>query len=277
MRKLLSANFARMWKSRDFWCILAAVFVICLASTLLVSNTVQELLEIGYEVIPDQYFFLFAPYLGVFLAAFVSLFLGTEYSDGAIRNKLIVGHRRVEIYLANFLTCFAAGCLFLAVWWIASVPFLFLAGPLEMGISGFALYALVAVGSTASFAALYTLLGSLSSNKALTVIFTLAAWVGLILTGSGLIDRLNEPEFDGGMAYITGAFVEIPQAPNPHYLTGMVRAVCEYLRDLLPTGQMILMNDASIEHPVRQILLSLVLTVCVTAAGIAAFRRKDIR
>lgn len=277
MRKLLSANFARLWKSKDFWCILAVLFVVCLVGNLSSAHAMRDFLEQGYYEPVDRSFFGFAPNLGVFLAAFVSLFLGTEYSDGTIRNKLVIGHQRKEIYLANFLTCFAAGCLFVAAWLIACTPYLFLVGPLEMGVSGFLLYAMIAVGFTASFTALYTLLGSLSSNKALTVIFSLAVWVGLILAGSGLIDRLEELEFNGGMAYIDGAFVEIPTTPNPLYLTGMVRTVCEYLRDLLPTGQMILMNDASIEHPVRQILLSLVLTICVTITGAAAFRRKDIK
>lgn len=275
MRKLLSANFTRLWKSAAFWCILAALFAVSLVNELNCARVARDQMAQGWSI--DRYFFTFAPYLGAFFAAFISLFLGTEYSDGTIRNKLVVGHRRTEIYLANFLTCFAAGCLLLLVWYVTCIPFLFLVGTLEMGVPGFLLYALIALGFTASFTALYTLLGSLSSNKALTVIFSLVIWIGLIIAGSGLINRLDELEFTGGMAYIDGAFVEISPTPNPLYLTGMARTICEYLRDLLPTGQMILMNDASIEHPVRQVLLSLVLTVCLTIAGTSAFRRKDIK
>ena len=42
---------------------------------------------------------------------FCQPFIGTEYSDGTIRNKIVVGHSRSTIYLANLLTCCFAGLI----------------------------------------------------------------------------------------------------------------------------------------------------------------------
>ena len=54
---------------------------------------------------------LFVLMSGVVLSAFCSLFVGAEYSDGTIRNKIAVGHSRAAVYLANLVTCSAAGVL----------------------------------------------------------------------------------------------------------------------------------------------------------------------
>ncbi|MGY3662454.1 MAG: hypothetical protein ACXAHE_00930 [Roseburia sp. 1XD42-69] len=50
------------------------------------------------------------------------MFLGTDYSDGTIRNKLTVGHTRTNIYLANLIVTFAAGLLIMCVWFIGTYP-----------------------------------------------------------------------------------------------------------------------------------------------------------
>ncbi len=277
MRKLLRANFARLWRSKSFWLILAALFVFYLALSLDKVWQVRSYLAAGYERAIDRNMFSEAPLMGAFQAVFISFFLGTEYSDGTIRNKLVVGHRRGQIFLSNFIVCLAASCVFLAAWWVAMIPYVTALGMPDMGVSGMALYALAALGFSAVFAALYTALASLSSNKAVTVVAALVLWLGLLFIGSALVDRLAEPEMSGGMAYIDGAFVETEPTPNPLYLTGTVRTVCEFFRDLLPTGQAILMNDASLTQPLPCTALSVVLTVFVVIFGAAAFRRKDIK
>ena len=55
---------------------------------------------------------------GIVMAAFCSMFIGTEFSDGTMRNKLIVGHRRREIYFTNFLTCALSGIFLIWCIWL---------------------------------------------------------------------------------------------------------------------------------------------------------------
>lgn len=277
MSKLLSANFSRLRKSKLFWLLLAGAFLFSLATIFNAAGSAETMAANGYIRSLDDYFFDLAPYMGIFYAVFISMFLGTEYSDGTMRNKLAVGHVRGHVFLANYLTSFAA-CLALAAMWIlGSAPGRFLIGPFEMGLRGFATYLLVVVGFTAVYAAIFTFISSLSSSKAATVLLTLAAWLLLIFLASQVNGRLSEPEMSGGMAYIDGAFQMIDPTPNPLYLGGNLRTFFECVLDLLPSGQSILMHDASITHPARQVLFSILVTVLTLAGGMAAFRKKDIK
>jgi len=277
MKKLLSANFSRLIKTKTFYLTLAGVFCVFLAGGLSEVQTFWNSVDRGFVRSPDQYFFHFCPYLSAFQAVFISFFLGTEYSDGTIRNKLVAGHLRNHVYISNFVICFAVSALFLVVSWIAWIPFLLAVGPLEMGLRGFALYALVGLGYTTVYAALYTMIANLSSSKAVTVVGTVILWFGLIFIGNALYNRLGELEFHSGMTIINGEFVEGPTTPNPLYLTGTVRRVCEFLRNLLPSSQATLMYNAEITEPGRCFFFSTVLTAVLTFLGTAAFRRKDIR
>ena len=111
----------------------------------------------------------------------------------------------------------------------------------------------------------------------MTVIYTLAIFLILLLASSAIYDRLCEPETQGGMVYINGEFITIDPTPNPLYLSGAVRRVSKCVLDFLPTGQALLMNEVAIEHPLREMIFSILFTVMVLSAGYAAFRRKDIK
>ena len=51
-----------------------------------------------------------------FFALFTPFFLGIEYSDGTIRNKIAAGNTRTEIYAASLLTMTAALAVMTAAW-----------------------------------------------------------------------------------------------------------------------------------------------------------------
>lgn len=277
MNKLLSAGFARVRKDNWFWLLIPTIFIISLINILSAARSFTAMTANGFVVTLEDYYFTLAPMMGLFFLTFISLFLGTEYSDGAIRNKLVVGHTRLHIYLTNFIICFSTCLIFLALWLTGGIPGFFLIGPMEMGIGGLLTYCVIGIGFSASLASLFTVIGTLSGNKALTVVFSLIIWLVMLFISSALYDRLSIPEMQEGMFYIDGEFVMLDPTPHPLYLSGTVRTVCECLLDFLPTGQCHLMADAAIEHPVRQFIFAVIFTIVTLSVGYAAFLRKDIK
>lgn len=277
MRNLLSANFSRLWKDKIFWLCVIGTLLLAAVTIYNGAETAASMAGRGHQTDLDDYYFELAPYIGAVMAVFISLFLGTEYSDGTIRNKLIVGHTRTNIYLANFLTCLAGSVIITAAWFIGGLPGIWLIGDFAMGLPGVIAYFFVAVGIAAAFSGIFVWVSTLSRNKAITVVVVLVLWVAMVLVGSGLNDRLREPEFNGGMAMINGAFIMMEDTPNPLYLSGGVRVAAEWLYKLLPAGQAIAMTDAEITTPGLNIAASVIVTVAVTAAGILSFRKKDLK
>ena len=278
MRKLITANFHRFSKDRFSWCVVGIVVILSLASVFNSAGSFEAMAARGYAVSLEDCYFNQAPLIGAFLALLISMFLGTEFSEGTIRNKLCIGHKRNEIFLSNFITCAFASIVLTAVWLLICTLLFGLIGPLEVEVSEFVGYIFVAMGFAVSFAALYTVIGSLSSNKAMTIIYTFAVFIILAMAASALDDRLCEPEINEIMTYNNyGAVVMQESAPNPLYLSGMIRTVCEVALELLPTGQALLLSNVAIEDPVRAIAMSAVFTIVTLLVGSMLFRRKDIK
>ena len=278
MRKLIAANFHRFSKDRFSWCVVGIVVILSLASVFNSTGSFEAMAARGYAMSLEDCYFNQAPLIGAFLALLISMVLGTELSEGTIRNKLCIGHKRSEIFLSNFISCAFASIVLTAVWLLSCTLLFGLIGPLEVEVSEFVGYIFVAMGFAVSFAALYTVIGSLSSNKAMTIIYTFAVFIILAMAASALDDRLCEPEINVIMTYNNyGAVVMQESAPNPLYLSGMIRTVCEMVRELLPTGQALLLSNVAIECPVRAIALSAVFTTVTLLVGSVLFRKKDIK
>lgn len=278
MRKLIAANFFRFRKDRFSWCVVGIIVVLSLGNVF--NSAYEAMAASGYVMSLDGYYFGQAPLIGTFLALLISMFLGTEFSEGTIRNKLCIGHKREEIFLSNFISCALATIVLTAVWMLTSALLFGMIGTLEieMEVSEFVGYIFVAMGFAVSFAALYTVIGSLSSNKAMTVIYTFAVFIIFAMAASALDNRLCEPEINEIMTYNNyGAVVMQESAPNPLYLSGMIRTVCEVALELLPTGQALLLSEVAIEYPVRAIALSVAFTIVTLFVGSMLFRRKDIK
>ena len=277
MRKLIAANFFRLRKDRFSWCVVGIIVVLSLGN---VFNSAYEAMAAGgYVMSLDGYYFGQAPLIGAYLALLISMFLGTEFSEGTIRNKLCIGYKRDEIFLSNFISCVLATIVLTAVWMLTSALLFGMIGTLEieMEVSEFIGCIFVAMGFAVSFAALYTVIGSLSSNKPMTIIYTFAVYIIFAMAASALYDRLCEPEMNEGMTLVGTQLVEMEPTPNPLYLSGMIRTVCEVALELLPTGQALLLSDVTIEYPVRAIALSAVFTIVTLLVGSMLFRRKDIK
>ena len=153
MRKLIIANFHRFSKDRFSWCVVGIVVILSLASVFNSAGSFEAMAARGYAVSLEDCYFNQAPLIGAFLALLISMFLGTEFSEGTIRNKLCIGHKRNEIFLSNFISCALATIALTAVWLLTSALLFGLIGSLEMEVSKFIGCIFVSVGFAVSFAA----------------------------------------------------------------------------------------------------------------------------
>ena len=224
----------------------------------------------------DHYYFRLSAYMGLYFAIFAALFLNTEYSEGTIRNKLAVGHVRRDVYLANYFTLLLASLCFAAAWLAGGCVGIPCLGTWRMGPAGLAIYVLVAAGFTASYCAIYTCAGMLLDRRSAQVSILVISLV-LLLAASSVDNALSEPEFSSGIVMTMDGMQMADPEPNPRYVTGAMRTVLEVVMDTLPSGQSALMTMTKIATPVRMLVCDVLVSVCATGAGLALFRRKDLK
>ena len=274
MIKLLRANFARLWKSKPLWicAILTLVYAAVDFDTSWIYNTGSAIIKGGSNSI-------------MFAAVFASLFLGTDYSYGTIRNKLAVGHSRTNVYLSSLITAIS-GTLIIGIAY--TVPSVFKAivwgKELGMPIGEFILDILILVCAMIAMSAIFTLLGMLITEKALTTTITIVLSIVLLIGSAVLLEFLNQPK-EVTYAEVTadGGAPETLTEPNPMYIgEGLKRDIMTAITDVLPGGQIMRLEanqrqNYPLHNPELYPLYSLGAIVVITAAGIVIFRRKDLK
>lgn len=279
MNKLLTANFIRLKKSKIFW--LCMVFMFCLA--LIVCNTYYREKQMGWDMILNNGVFNYAMFTGILSAVFCSLFVGTEYSDGTIRNKIVIGHARTAVYLANLTVCSAAGLLMCFAYLI---PYLAVGTPLlgwfRPEIKYILLFFLDSLMLSIAFSAIFTLIAMLCQNKAAAAATCILLAFIFLFSGIQIQARLDEPKTYGAYTFMneSGDLISEDEEPNPRYLEGTKRKVYEFINDFFPGGQQTQISQMS-GQPGDPILLlavySGIIIILTTGAGIFFFRRKDLK
>ena len=99
MRKLLSADAFRIFRSKWFW--LCLVGMLALAGAFIT----MQYTAMDYTVPLSRVIFLPMSFYGMAVAALVALFVGEDFHDGFIRNKIIAGHTRSAIFASNCSSC----------------------------------------------------------------------------------------------------------------------------------------------------------------------------
>ena len=275
MSKLLSANFLRLRHSRLFW---AGMLLMFLFGLLPVLSLYNMHVRYGYDTVLDSTLFSYTILIGLVTAIFTSLFVGTDYSDGTIRNKLIVGHTRIAIYLANLVTMGAAALLFCLSCLTSTLAFgLPLLGTPVTGLQTLCPLLFGSLLLALAFAAIYTMVGMVCSNKAAVAVICLVALMLLMIGSSWVVAMLTEPEFYENYTLTDGEMEVIENVRNPRYPTGVWRDVLEFLNDFLPTGQSMQYSQMQVAHPWLLVLWSFLIALGATLAGVLVFRRKDIQ
>lgn len=273
MNKLLSADFARLGKDTFFRIGMVFMFIIGIFRPVSIyCDMVRWELTVPF----DGGFFVYVVFVVILASVFCSLFIGTEYSDGTIRNKIAAGHGRVTIYLANLLTVCMACLLFTAVYLLATLAVgLPVLGSLTLSGGVILTTLLGTLATAAAFCALYTLTGMCVSRKSTGCILCILLFFGMMIASTYLAAMLDMPEEHLVMSMVDGEIVSHME-PNPRYLTENKRRLYQLGLDFLPTGQAtqyVMLADKT----AKMSLYSGLIVLLTTGGGMLCFRRKDIR
>lgn len=276
MTALLSAMGFRLRRSKSFWCLMAFEGIVGLILPILNYRNNRRYLQ---EIPLDSNSFAFVTFMVVLSAVLASLFLGTEHSDGTIRNKIIVGNRRHQIYLAN-LSAVYLGSLLLCACFL--VPYLAVGIPLlgfyQTEISVILLNLLTAAVLMLAVTSIYTALTMLNQNKAIVVAVCILLSFAILMVGAYINAALTAPEFLDGVSIdqATGVLQQ-EVIPNPRYLRGTMRKVFEFFYDFLPGGQAIQLSSMEVAAPWRLMAYSLAISLVSSTVAVFFFRRKDLK
>lgn len=276
MNKLISAGFSRLKRDKVFLILEFVMLAYAVAYMLNGCRQAASDTMSGYHYTLEKYYFQYALTIGLFSAVFTSLFLGTEYNDGTIRNKLIIGHTRTRIYLSSLAVCISATLLIMLTWLIGGLIGIPGLGLWNMGNQLY-VYLLISVLFTAALSAVFTFIGMLCPNKAFSAVASILLFFGMLFLASVIYNALSQPELANNIIMTTEGIQMGDPAPNPDYISGTTREIYQFILDVLPTGQGLQAFDLSIAHPLRMIISSLCITVGVTVCGLRIFDKKNIR
>lgn len=285
MSRLITANFTKLWKSRVFW----VLEIVMVCWSIMMYMDAYIMINHNGKTIGNWnlYFFNDLMFIGVAMAVFTAFYIGVEYSDGTIRNKIAVGHSRLPIYLANLIVCYAAGVIaFLTSSVVSLVMGLLLIGrETVLGLRVLGTVMVIGLFIILAYTGLFVMVAMVDAVKTRMALINLILAILLLAMGT-LVQLRLQPEYyvldeeTGKTRYITDVGEEIENTEkvvrNPQYLpAGLKRRLYEWMDMWTPYAQVMhVLGDG--EYSVKQPLCMLVWTVVLSGSGIWIFDRKEI-
>lgn len=277
MNRLMHVGFFRLKKSRLFW---AAMILLALEGIYMPADAWLEDRNTG---LPDLTFFLAAHaiFVPIILSVLIPLFVGTEHSDGVLRNKLIAGCTRREIYLSALAVNLTAALTLTAAFFLCALATGACLLPMPEDFNSLKLLMICLIGPLvmdAAVCALFTLVGMLFSRKSTAAVICILAIFSMLMLAIALETELSQPEYWNDYAMTSEGVVQTGERIyNPYYVSGMKRQVYQFLQDFLPGGQMQGYANFNLRTLWLPPLYSLLILAGSTAAGLAVFRRKNLQ
>ena len=288
MYKLLNASFSRLRKNKIFLGLV--ILTIIIAAFMLISEYLDKVKYSSvFGISPNTTDILltnFINIIGFFIAIFTSLFVGAEYSDGTIRNKIVAGHSRKNIYLSNLIVSIVVGLIlefiYLIIISIVAIPLL---GSIQMTFSQLAVILLDIIMIIIVYSSIFNFIALICSNITISTVTSLLLILIMFVTDMFLSPTANSTEYiqknkvmdeQGNITY------EIVK--NEDYPGKIIQTTCKTIINFNPvsqaieiSGNKIEMNEEDFNNLKRYPLYSLGLIIIITAIGIYLFNIKELK
>lgn len=280
MYKLLNAGFYRLRNNKIFWGIL--VITLGIAGVFLYNN-----LDASTNAI-DNLLLDHIGIIGIFISIFTTLFVGLEYANGTIRNKIVVGHSRIKIYLSNLIISITVGIIielvYMLVVAIVGIPVL---GGLQIPFPQFILILLnivmIIVTYSSIFCCITLLCQDITMSTVIGIIIVLAMFVieGMLsLTANAEQYRYQITRDEQGI--VTKEIIGI----NQNYPGDTKKKIAQIILYIIPTGQANLLerkvsNNIMFNEEITDTYILLVYSlgaaIVINIIGIYYFNKKELK
>lgn len=258
MRRLLGADLYRMFHSKKIGIALLAMLGVA-GMMIMMQHTAMD-----YEVPLSRVIFLPMTFFGLASAAFIGFFVGEDFSDGTVRNKIVAGSRRSDIYMSQMISTWTA-CMVLyaiTIFLTVSVSLPLFAHDVTSG--EIAIYFGLGCLTVFAMGSLFCMISMLIGNRSVAITVCMGlAFVMLFLC-------LHTNQIIAQSPYKDGVL-------NPHYVDGGKRIFYELIHDLNPMGQIAQLSEMKYLSSVRWIMMDVVWLIASLGVGTLVFAKKDIR
>ena len=288
MIKLLRGDFNRLFKNKIFRICVIFMFGIAVLTVFGYWSHSHEMRKAypDFTNPPDHTLLEGAStYIGIVIAVFVGIFVGTDYRSGTIRNKHIMGHSRAAMYFSNLIVCFTASLIlhivYIAV--IAGASALRITDQFDMSSGEALTLILISTCSVLALTAIILLVCMLISSRTVGAVSAIILSVVSFLAASLVDTKLGEDVYHPAVQQ-DGTVIYVSDAPDDD--PDLRRKILRFVNDLLPDNQLFQLNNGTpgmtSEGPPRTNremfpLYSLALIAISTTAGIMLFEKKDLR
>lgn len=289
MIKLLRAGFFRLKKEATFYLFIVATLGIAIFRILTTSHDIP-LNKVLYDYIL---------YIGLFIAVFVSIFVGKEHSEGIIRNKIIVGHSRTSVYISKLIISIVVSILCELIY----IAFMFIIGTniyekLQIPVSQLIMIILNTMLIIALYCSILNCITMICSEITVSTVICVITVIIMFVAEFFVSQTANCTKYmKHSVIDSNGVETIINQGLNPNYPGDEAVKIAKTVELLLPTGQAdrlissaftdpdVIKNriftKEEVEEKVHDLykmpLYSIAVISAINIVGICLFSRKELK
>ena len=192
MTDLLSAEMRKCFTGLLFWLISIFVVVMSFSFNAICFISFISSKKDKKEVYNDSILYVGLIILPIIAAIFVAIFMGTEFSEGTVRNKIVSGHTKYEIYICELIVCEAAMILIQYVFFFCIYAFSFLFfGAFHHSFSLMMKLQLLGLFGTVEMTAVIFMISMLVMNKSVSISSCMILAVCLFVVGVIISNKIE--------------------------------------------------------------------------------------
>lgn len=270
MIRLLKAGLFRLKKEVLFWIFI--FLTIGLAGYGLIKCSSVE--SVSFDNVVNE----FIMYIGLFIAIFVSIFVGKEHSQGIIRNKIIVGHSRLSIFVSNLIISIAVSILCEAIYLVIVISLgTYLFGQLQITSSQFLLSMVDTILIIISFCSIFNFVAIICSDITVSTTICMVLFIAMFIAQAALSLTAFSTKYLTNTTFDENGDIITTQEPDPNYPGDEKVKQARILYLLIPQGQAMKVGSKDIELLSQMPIYSIIVTSIVNFLGIYIFYKKELK